>query len=146
LSKKDDSEVTVTTNDNKKTNVESTQPSNDVPAETSNEIEKTSRIAKSSDGKYDFGFGENNDVSTDVTTPETPSIEEIVDEEITDKTVMNRYLQKSYNMKYSFSQTSKEFENKHSMILCVYMIYFPKIEIFSLVLYLRKIMKKFLTL
>jgi hypothetical protein len=75
---------------------------------------------RSVNDKYDTTLDEEEETpSTDSETEEKEEVEEDEEttKEIADRAVMNKYLQKVYNVKFSFSQASKRFAVNRTMTL-----------------------------
>lgn len=80
--------------------------------------------ARSANDKYDTTLDEEEEEETPPTDSEEEEGEEEEEEttkEITDRAVMNKYLQKVYDVKFSFSQASKRFAvNRKMTLLAIY--------------------------
>lgn len=92
----------------------------DKPADEATKVTSTTMSApRSANDKYDTDLGDEDEKpSTDpVTEEEEVEEEKETTKEITDRAVMNKYLQKVYNVKFSFSQASKRFAVNRTMTL-----------------------------
>lgn len=90
-------------------------------------VEETPAVAtmstRSANDKYDTTLDEEEEEepSTDSETEEAVEEEKETTKEITDRAVMNKYLQKVYDVKFSFSQASKRFAvNRKMTLLAMY--------------------------
>jgi hypothetical protein len=99
-------------------------PAEEAPATEGIEVAPTIvTMTRSANDKYDTDLGDEDEKPS--TDPETEE-EEVEDEkettkEITDRAVMNKYLQKVYDVKFSFSQASKRFAvNRKMTLLAMY--------------------------
>ena len=105
--------------------VEEKPVTEEVPVTEGTEAEPTatSNSTHSVNDKYDTTLDEETEEkpSTDSETEEAEVRDEETAKEITDRAVMNKYLQKVYDVKFSFSQTSKRFAvNRKMTLLAMY--------------------------